>query len=357
VRAFVRLRIPVQLVDVPEWGTARLPAEAAETWFDTLGQPVAGEITLHFTMPHQVVPSDRPLDVNYTMFEATRIPDIWVEAGRRCALVVVPTESSRQAWLASGFPATRLVTCPLGINPETFGGPTEPLTILTQGDTPITGYRVRFLNLSELGPRKNLIGLLRTWLLATRRDDDAILLVKLGRYAPGWFESLLVDLRQVERQAGNSFDLAAPVEFLFDLLPDGDLPRLYATATHYISLSHGEGWDQPMVEAAASGLQLIAPDHSAYRDYLTPETATLIPSREIPAHFKGDPELRQLFAGATWWEPDEDAAAMAIRAAIDGTTLPRYGAKERVLGDLTWEHAARRLAGILSDLAVSGRRV
>jgi glycosyltransferase involved in cell wall biosynthesis len=357
VRAFVRLDVRIQLVDVPEWGSTRLPADAAERWFDALGQPVAGEITLHFTMPHQVVPSGRPLDVNYTMFEATRIPDGWVQAGLRCALLVVPTESSRQAWLASGFPAARLAICPLGINPETFGGPTEPLTMLTYDGTPAANYRARFLNLSELGPRKNLIGLLRAWLLATRRDDDAILLVKLGRYAPGWFAPLLAGLRRVERQVGRAFNQAAPVEFLFDLLADGDLPRLYATATHYVSLSHGEGWDQPMVEAAASGLQLIAPDHSAYRAYLTPETATLIPSREIPARFDGDPALQQLFAGASWWEPDESAAAAAIRAAIDGTASPKRGARERIFAELTWEQSARRLAAILGDLAVSVRRV
>ena len=46
---------------------------------------------------------------------------------------------------------------------------------------------------------------------------------------------------------------------------DAELPSLYAAATHYVSLSHGEGWDMPLCEAAASGLAVIAPRHTAYR--------------------------------------------------------------------------------------------
>jgi hypothetical protein len=46
---------------------------------------------------------------------------------------------------------------------------------------------------------------------------------------------------------------AAPVLFTDRLLPGADMPGLYAAATHYWSMSHGEGWDQPMTEAAAAG--------------------------------------------------------------------------------------------------------
>ena len=52
-----------------------------------------------------------------------------------------------------------------------------------------------------------------------------------------------------------------------------------------MSMSHREGWDHPMVEAGAAAY-LIAPDHSAYRADSTPETATLLPSRTIPARFE-----------------------------------------------------------------------
>ncbi len=356
VRELVRQDVVVQLVDLPEWGAARLPEHARDWWFDHLSQPVDASITLHFTMPHQVISDGHGLDVNYTMFEATRVPATWVEHNRRHALVIVPTESSRQAWLAAGFPADRLRICPLGINASLFDGSVEPLSLRTETGVPVASYRTRFLNVSELGPRKNLTGLLRAWLITTSVEDDAVLMLKLGCYTPGWFDLFAQQLQELQRQVGQSFRQAAPVEILFDLLPDAEMPRLYSTATHYISLSHGEGWDQAMVEAAASGLQLIAPDHSAYRAYLSPDTATLIPSREVPARFDGDPPLQALFAGANWWEPDTDAAVASIRRAIDGQDGERRGARKQVLTHFTWQRSTRRLLDILSELDVREAR-
>jgi hypothetical protein len=67
------------------------------------------------------------------------------------------------------------------------------------------------------------------------------------------------------------------------------MPGLFAAASHYWSMSHGEGWDQPMIEAAASGLRLIAPRHTAYLEYLDADVAQLIPVRGTPAGAGADP--------------------------------------------------------------------
>src|SRR5207249_6021298 len=158
---------------------------------------------------------------------------------------------------------------------------------------------------------------------ATSRHDDAVLMIKLGCYAPGWLEWFRRQLDLLQEQGGKALKDAAPLHFIYDLFSDADMPRLYAAATHYISMSFGEGWDQAMVEAAASGLKLIAPNHSAYPSYLDDSVATLIPSREVPARFDGGGEVGSLFAAVTWWEPDEAAAIAAVRAAIAGADSPK----------------------------------
>ncbi|SPF34296.1 hypothetical protein SBA4_1470011 [Candidatus Sulfopaludibacter sp. SbA4] len=70
----------------------------------------------------------------------------------------------------------------------------------------------------------------------------------------------------------------------------------------------------------------------------------------MPAKYWGDPETARLFEGAEWWEPGEDEAAAAIRAAIDGRGEPRQSARERILVDFTWQKAAARLIGILAEV-------
>jgi glycosyltransferase involved in cell wall biosynthesis len=143
---------------------------------------------------------------------------------------------------------------------------------------------------------------------------------------------------------------AAPVRFIHDLLSDADMPELYAAATHYISMSHGEGWDNTMVEAAASGLKLIAPEHSAYLAYLDSSTASLIHSREIPVEYEGDTATAELFSGARWWQPDQDQAIEYIREAIEGRDTGKISPRDRIIRDFSWAQSTRRLIRILDEV-------
>ena len=354
-REFRRLGVAVELIDLPEWGPVKLPPHLRDPWFESLDEPTGAKVVLHFCMPHQVVAERGKVNVNHTMFEASPAPATWIARNLTHDLVVVPTESSRRAWMDPGFPAAKIRVCPLGVDPVLFGGQIAPLPLLDDGAA-VTQYRVRFLNVSELGPRKNLAGLLRAWLRATTRDDNAILIVKLGCYTPGWRELFHRQLAAVQARIGKRLDDAAPVHFVEDLFADAEMPRLYAAATHYLSLSFGEGWDQAMVEAAAAGLSLIAPEHSAYPAYLDATCARLIPSRAVEATFPPGSGFERLFAGATWWEPDEEVAIAAIRAAIDSCDADLASPRERILRELTWEQATRRLLAILDETATTAAR-
>ncbi len=356
VRELHRQGVAIELIDLPEWGPSRLPDELRDRWFESLNEPVAASVSLHFCMPHQVRPFPNTATVNYTMFEATRIPVIWAAYSRQCDLVVVPTESSRDAWLAAGVRSERLRLCPLGIAPDMFGNEVEPLALLDAVGEPLNRYRVRFLNVSELGPRKNLTGLLRVWLLATTRADDAVLIIKLSPFSADRLALFQAELDELQRSLGKRLSEAAPVHFLKELYADRQMPRLYAAATHYISLSHGEGWDQAMMEAAASDLRLIAPAHSAYLTYLDGTVARLVASQEVPASFIDVDGLETLFTGASWWAPDELEAIAAVRSAINGRDQPAASARDRVRRQFTWEQATRRLISILAEVSTPMRR-
>jgi glycosyltransferase involved in cell wall biosynthesis len=56
-------------------------------------------------------------------------------------------------------------------------------------------------------------------------------------------------------------------------LPIADLVQLYKDSSAFISTSSGEGWCLPAADAAACGLPVIYPAHTAFLDYLSPETA------------------------------------------------------------------------------------
>ncbi len=356
VRHLARRGIRQQLIDVPEWGSRELPPRSRDPWFDTLGAPVESKAVLHFCMPHQVRPARGRLNVNYTMFEANRIPGSWVRHNLRHDLVILPTASSREAWVESGFPAERIRLCPLGVDPARFHPAVEPLPLDDRQGRPVREYRTRVLNVSEISPRKNLLGLLRVWLRATTRDDDAILILKVGRQPPGCTVLLMRDLDALERAIGKTRRESAPVLFSDQVFPDPEMPSLFAAATHYWSMSHGEGWDQPMVEAGATGLRLIAPMHSAYTAYLDASVARMIPARLVPARLDGGGRVGPPFEGMEWWEPDEEAAGEAIREALSGADHGSPTPRARIAADLTWEKATDRLIAILDELHAWHRR-
>ena len=245
------------------------------------------------------------------------------------------------------MPEEHLRLCPLGVDGEFFSLPAEPLPLTGANGRPIVSYRHRFLNVAELRPRKNHLGLLRAWIRATTPSDDAILIIKCdGPYALDQFRA---DVTHMQAKLGRFLSGAAPVVLIADILTDEQMRALLNTATHYISMSKGEGWDLVMMEAAVAGLHLIAPDHSAYTHYLREDEAMLIPASLVPAVFEGETrrEDRLWFDGASWWQPDEEAAVAFIQQIIRGDAPSKRSPGERFRTEYSWANAARRLLEVL----------
>jgi glycosyltransferase involved in cell wall biosynthesis len=350
VRALTKAGAQIELHDLPGWTPTKLPVATDEKIFEQFRRRLPARVHLHFCMPPQVRPSARCLNINDTMFEATRLSPSWIEASLKSDLIVVPTKSSQRCWLESGMPEKKVKLCPRGVDFDLFSPDARPFAATTSDGKSVSQFRLRFLNVAESIYRKNLAGLLRAWISATNFQDDAVLILKIGFYAPGSREKFEQQLRALEKNPGKKLSEAAPIVFLDSFLTPEEMPGLYAMATHYWSMSRGEGFDLPMLEAAASGLQLIAPDHSAYQEYLNPQIAHLLPAREVPANIPDDAALNAFFAGANWWEPDENVAVELIRGLVNGSIAPTQSARAALLGKYSWDNVARRLLEIIERL-------
>jgi glycosyltransferase involved in cell wall biosynthesis len=344
VRQFVRLGVHVQLTHLAGW-SLELPDGQRPTWPDELERPVDADTVLHFTMPPHARPDPARRNVNYTMFEASGIPREWAALARAHERIVVPTEACRAAWLAGGVCAERVRVTPLAVDARQFASARAPLALTTPAGEPVAARSVRFLTVAEPRPRKNLIALLRVWIEATRSDDDAVLILKMPLAHAAALERFALDVRELQDSLDRSLSAAAPVVLIAGMLSEEQMPSLYRSATHYLSLSHGEGWDLPMMEAAVAGLELIAPRHTAYVEYLREEEVTFLPARPAPFSCEGrtGAEDELLFHGLSWWDPDERAAAAAIREIVGGRASAKRSPATRIAREYTWERAAREL--------------
>jgi len=354
-RQLAALGTPVQLTPLSGW-SPELPSLMKDSFFEGLLRPIETDVALNFAMPHHCLPRKGKHRVNYTMFEGNHIPAEWVRLAAHQDLIVVPTKACADAWTDSGVAADRVRISPLAADGAFFSQPAEATTMTvplanSPMGRPLSTYTYRFLNIAELRPRKNLLGILRTWIRTTKRTDDAVLLIKSMSFEDDNRRAFVEDLQRMQLQLGRTLQDAAPVIAIGGVMNDEQLRSLYCSATHYLSMSFGEGWDLAMMEAACAGLQLIAPDHTGYRSYLTAEEATLIPVKLVPAVFEGRAgNIDQLFfKGIQWWQPDEDAAVEALRTILGGGGIKK-SPQERIVHKFTWENAGRSLHTILQEL-------
>lgn len=333
-----------RLVGRPERPVQAVGLFGAESW-PGAEAPVRPRVALHCLTPPVVEPVPGVRNVVFSMFEGTRIPVAWGRISAAHDMVIVPCEASRQAWLGRGYPADRLRICPLGVDPAPVPG--GALAVVDRRGRPVSSYRHRILNVSDFIPRKNVDGLLRVWLTATRADDDAVLILKLGKGSAQSRAAIEQLLAQTAAAVGRPWEQAAAIAIVDSRLEEAEMDGLFRAATAYLSLSHGEGWDLPLTRAGALGLGLIAPRHSAYEDYLDDSVARMIPARVAPARVPYGEAYWAPFYGLDWWNPDEDAAADAVAGVIRdaGPALP--DARPRLLGRFSWAQAAARLDAIL----------
>jgi glycosyltransferase involved in cell wall biosynthesis len=350
-RQLVARGVRVQLTPQDGWSPA-LPPHARERWFDELCAPADNDVALHFTMPTLCRARAGKVNLNFTMFEADRLPREWIAAAAVHDRVIVPTRSCAGTWIDSGVAAEKMRIVPFGVDGDFFAADAPPLPLVLPNGRPLASYARRFLNIADPRPRKNHGGLLSAWIRGTRRDDDAVLIVKLSPSQPQTLPLFQTDMASLLSRLGRRASDAAPVVFLNATLSDVALRSLYRSATHYISMSCGEGWDFPMMEAAVAGLQLLAPRHSAYPDYLLDDEAIWIPAAHVPAVIGGlaGAEDRRWFDGACWWQPVEEAAADTFRRVMDGGT-PMRSPAERLRRDFGWASAAARLHDVLEETA------
>jgi Flp pilus assembly protein TadD len=331
-------RIPIHLIGL----------HGQEHWSnEDLHQPVPARAVVNIAIPPAVEPVPGLATVLYTMFEGTAIPPAWLNHSERCDLIIVPTNSSLHAWAACGFPKSRLRVCPLGVNPEPAPHKIAPLVLTLGNGRLISSYRHRFLNVSDLIPRKNLAGLFRVWLRATRRTDDAVLILKTGRGTDRDIASLRRLMIDSENAVGRRFADAARISFVNQMFDEAQMAGLFASANYYWSMSHGEGWDLPLSRAGAMGLGLIAPAHSSYLDYLNSTVARMIPSTVVAAQQPYSKTPYPPFFGLNWWQPDEEAAISIIEAIVNDRDVSLPDASRHLMANFTWDQAAYKLQQIL----------
>jgi len=317
--------------------------------------PIDTDFSINVCLPEQALLHQAAVNVAYTMFEADKIPNLWLEAIKNLDLILVPTEWNRDAFIDSGVDANKIMVARLGVHPQVYNPGVPPLGMVTDRGRSVADFKHRFLCVQELVSRKNVPSLLRVWSRTVKKEDDACLILKLGSHSGDklahFKERVLNDLTPAELEI-----MKETVLIYTRLLPERAMPSLYSACTHYITMSCGEGWGLPECKAGAMGKYLVAPNHTGFSAYVNEDTAFVIGSLGEPAKQEGP--TGRLYDGATWFRPSEGSAAEQIRASIEahnaGDRSKPDALRELIVNEYNVSAAADELLDCLTSYSLRG---
>ncbi len=276
------------------------------------------------------------IKIGYTMLEVDGFPRDWVRAAQKMDEVWVPSEFNRQGFLDSGLKRP-VEIIPLGVDTNYFhpGLQTFP--------NPMGEFV--FFSAFEWGERKEPGLLLKIFNDEFGCDEPVRLLCKVINRDPGL--KLKEEIRALRLR-----DSGGRISFLFNQeFPHYQLGSLYRSTDCFVSVSRGEGWNMPLMEAMACGLPAIATDWGAHREFIHEGNSYPLRVRgTIPAVAKCP-----YYNGFRWADPDPDHLRHLLRLVAQNRDEARAKGEEaaREINDRwTWRHTAKKIIARLEALGV-----
>jgi glycosyltransferase involved in cell wall biosynthesis len=275
-------------------------------------------------------------------WEFGAVPISWVEQiERNVDELWVPSRFTRDVFVKCGVSPGRIAVVPNGVNVEIF----RP-----DGATwrPPEARGFTFLFVGGAIERKGVDVLVNAYQRAFTASDDITLIVKdIGSKTFYQHMTLIPWIRQQAEK------LQSPrLLLLTDELTEGRLAELYRGCDAFVLPYRGEGFGMPLLEAMACGKPVIATREGPASEFCPPECSWLISAKTVPIP-NGIGGLGELAAEPTWFEPDAEELARAMREVYENRReAMRRGARagEQIRPAFHWHRITRMYLDRISEM-------
>ena len=301
--------------------------------YDLLSPPRGRRLFVFGTAEFNSVPAD---------FIAGNVPLAEAHARAADAVIVTPSNWSREGFVRSGADPARVVVVPHGVDPALFRPPASPAERAdVRRQMNLAEEDFVFYTLGTMSGNKGIDLLLRAFAAVLKQRPSARLLLK-------GLDAVYSSLQFLQQNAAT-----LPAEELKAIEPRliytgqslsfAQMPRLYHAADCYVSPYFGEGFNLPVLEAAACGVPVICTAGGPTDDFTTADFARRIASTLTDSPGPHGPNARALF-------PSVDDLARLMLSAIDDGDFRRRAAAAgpaHVRARFTWTHAVDRLLAVM----------
>jgi len=305
------------------------------------------DLFIHVTIPNEFEKKGR-FNVGVTAgIETDTISHVWIQKCNEMDLIIVPSnhskevlENGRAVWQnqqtgeSGGLKIEKpIVICNEGVDTGIFN-PTNKLW-----DNKVTDLELEadfnFLHVGQWGQggygedRKNISNLVKYFIetFKGRKDVGLVLKTNMARNNESDYETVLLRLKQIK--ANFPEDEVPPIHLVHGNLSNEEMLSLYRhpKIKSFISLTHGEGFGLPLLEAAACGLPILATNWSGHLDFLKFKKFSAIEYelKPIPdSAVWGD----ILIKGSRWAEVKEEETKHRMKKMVNSYTTPKEWAND-----------------------------
>lgn len=287
------------------------------------------DISFQLQLPNEWDPTIAPINIGITAsVETDRCNPEWIAACNMMTAVVVPSQHAKSSLTNSGT-----VTKPLLVIPEAYSDAIrdKDLPELPSFSTPFN-----FLIFGQLtgnnpeSDRKNIFYTIR-WLCETFKDDPEVgIIIKTNVGRNSLIDRTLTKgLISAVTNESRKGAKGPPVHLLHGDMSEREVAALYKhpQVKALVSLTRGEGYGLPILEAAASGLPIIATGWSGHLDFLKHGKYVSVYYQLADVH-PSRIDNRIFMKGTRWANASEEDFKKRVTKFRQSPTTPREWAAE-----------------------------
>lgn len=273
-------------------------------------------------------PYFRGTNIQWIVFESTRVPEIVMRTMLVSDLVWVPSDWGKQVLIANGLASNRVDVVQEGVSTDLY----HPYYAMQDDNV------TRFLTLGKYEERKSQMETVLAWASAFGNDPGVELIIKTDHF---------VNVEQ-KQQALADFLAQLGLTNVRTIWGKADsLVDVYRSADVFVLPSKGEGWGLPIIEAAACGLPIIATRYSGHEQFLR-DIASSVIDVDYELGPITCPEFRHFYPTpdgnfGSWAKPSVPSIAQAMLAARDNVVLLQQLAIQNadiVRANFSWSRCA-----------------